>query len=110
MFSRLGTRRSGTRQYDLELGELARLRIYFDRTAMLLHDDVVTERKAETGPFTGGLRRKEGVEQLVSYLSRDAGAVVPYPDLHAVTEVFGRCGQSGLISIAVRLGLPLRRG
>ena len=56
MFSGLGNRRSGTRQYNRELGELARLRVDLNRTAMLLDDDVVTEGKAETGSFARGLR------------------------------------------------------
>src|SRR6266404_3152839 len=40
---------------------------------------------------------------------RNAGAAVTDPDLHAVAEVFGRSSEGGLITIAIDLGLTLRR-
>jgi transposase len=57
---------------------------------MLLDNDVVTDREAEPGAFPGGLGREEGIEHLVFYLGRNAGAVVANPDLHPVAEIFCR--------------------
>ena len=56
---------------------------------MLLDDDVVTDREAEPGAFSGRLRREERIEDLLFHLGWNAGAVVADPDLHAVAKVFG---------------------
>ena len=61
-FSRLAKGHTCARQHDPKLGELAGLSVDFYRPAMLLDDDVVADRKAEPGPFTGRLGRKERVE------------------------------------------------
>ena len=55
--------------------------------AVLLHDDVVTHRKAESGAFARRLGGEERIEHLVPDLGRNAGAVVADPDLDAVAEV-----------------------
>src|SRR4051812_6823928 len=67
-------------QADRELGAGARFALDRDCPSVLLGHDVVADRQAETGPFAGRLRRKERLEQLVSDLGRDAGAVVAHRD------------------------------
>ena len=44
------------------------LRIDLDRAAMLLDDDVLTDRKAEASTFSSWLGREERIEPLVSAL------------------------------------------
>jgi len=72
---------------------------------MLLDDDVITQRKAEAGSLAGGLRRKERIEHLVLHLGRNAGAVIAYPDLYAVAEVFGLCREGRFVAF-VALCVP----
>ena len=54
---------------------------------MLLDDDVVTDREAEPGAFSGRLRREERIEDLLFHLGRNAGAVVTDADFHTVAKV-----------------------
>src|SRR5262245_35174694 len=82
------------REDDGELGELPRLRVDVDRAAMLLHHDVVAQRKAQARALAGGLRGEEGREHLVLDLVRDADAVVADPDLDLVAEI-ARRGRQG---------------
>ena len=104
-FSRLDKGRPRSRQNDPEFGELAGLRIDLYRPAMLLDDDVVTNGQAEPSPFTGRLCREERVEQLLLYLGRNPGAVVAYPDFHAVAEILGRGGKRRLIVASIASAL-----
>ncbi len=76
---------------------------------MLLDDNVVAQRETKTRSFASGLRRKEGMEHLFLHVGRNADAAVTDPDLHAVAEVFGCGSKGGLITIAIDLGLTLRR-
>ena len=71
---------------------------------MLLHDDVMADREAETGTLASRLCRKERIEQLFPDLGRNAGAVVTYRDLHMITKVAG-CGRKGRLVITV---VPMR--
>jgi hypothetical protein len=98
------------RQNDPKFGEFAGLRIDLNRPTMLLDDDVVTDRQAQPSPFTGGLCRKERVEQLLLHLGRDAGAVVAYPDFDAVAEALGRGNQCGLVIAPIGFHFALGRG
>src|SRR6516164_9099324 len=84
-----------SRQTDCELGKCARLTLHRDRAAVLLRDDVVADRQAEAGAFAGRLRREERLEQLVSDLRRDAGAVVTYPDFDRIISLTGCHGEHG---------------
>ena len=65
---------------------------------MLLHDDVVAERKAEARALPGGLGREEWVEHFFSDLRRYSGPVVAYPNLHVIPEASRRGGESWFIS------------
>src|SRR5262245_43252394 len=47
------------RQNHPDFGELARLSVHLDGAAMLLDDNVVTDREAKAGAFSGRLCRKE---------------------------------------------------
>ena len=76
---------------------------------MLLDDDVVTNGQAKPRPFSGGLGRKERIEQLLLHLGRNAGAVVADPDFDAVAEVLGRGSKRGLVVASIRFRFALRR-
>jgi hypothetical protein len=82
--TRFGREHSRPRQGDLKLGELARLGIDFNRPAVLLDDDIVTNREAKASAFSGWLGRKERIENLLFYVGRNASAVVADPDFHTV--------------------------
>ena len=97
------------RQNDPKLGELARLRVDLNRPAMLLDDDVVTDREAKPGAFSGRLGRKERVEHLFLHLGRNAGAVVADPDLHTVAKVLRGGSQGRLVVAAIGFRLALGR-
>ena len=76
---------------------------------MLLDDDVVTDREAKPGSFTGRLGRKERVEDFFLHLRRNAGAVVADPDLHTVAEVFGGRSQGRLVVASIGFRFALGR-
>ena len=97
----------GARQNDPNFGELAGLCVDLNRPAMLLDDDVVTDRQPKPRTLAGGLGREEGVEYLFLHLGRNAGAVVADVDLHAVAEAARRGGQSRLETFAVACALRL---
>ena len=61
---RISNEYSSAGQNNPDFGELARLRIDFNCARMLLDDDVVADGEPHAGPFSGGLRREEGVEHL----------------------------------------------
>src|ERR1019366_6575316 len=75
---------------------------------MLLDDDIIAQRKAETSSLAGGLRRKERIEHLFLYLGRNAGAVVANPDFDGVAEVLGGGGKRGLVAASIRFRFALR--
>src|SRR5689334_25071054 len=77
----------GAGQANRELGEFAEGTVDPDRTAMLLGDDIVADRQAETGAFAGWLGREERLEQFFALFGRNARAVVAHPDLDRVAEV-----------------------
>ena len=60
----------------LKLGKFTGLSIDLDRPAMLLDDDVVTDRQAKTGAFPGRFGGEERIEHLFLHLGRNAGAVI----------------------------------
>src|ERR1700681_1987310 len=107
MFSRLGNSRGTTRQDNPEFRELAGLCIDIYRPVMLLDDDVVTDGKAQSSPFTGRLRREERVEHLFLHLGGYAGAVVADFDLDAVAEILCRGSKSWLVITPIYRSLSL---
>src|SRR6516225_9441538 len=97
----------GTRQADREFGEFAGFAVDRDGAAMLLRDDVVADREAETGALTGRLGREERLKQLVPDFGRDAGAVVAHPDLDRLAQIAGRHLEGRAIAgLAVAAGTP----
>ena len=76
---------------------------------MLLHDDVVTDREAKPGAFSGGLRREERIKHLYLHVRRNTDAVIADADLHAVAEVLGRRCQGRLVVAAIHFHLMLGR-
>jgi hypothetical protein len=82
-----------SRQYDLELCENSRLRLYIDATAVLLHDDVVAHRQAKPGTFARGLSREERIEYFRFGFFRDASPIIPNTDFNLVSEVLRRSGK-----------------
>src|SRR6476620_11869999 len=63
---------------------------------MRLRDDVVGDRQAKPGAFTRWLGREERLEQLVSDISGDPGAVVAHMDFHPVSDLLRGDLQRGL--------------
>src|SRR5215510_8702790 len=86
-------KRALARQDDPDLGECTGLAVDLDRSGVLLDHDVVADGEAEAGAFAGRLGGEEGVEHLLPYLGRNAGAVVADADLHAIAQAFRRSGQ-----------------
>src|SRR3974390_363824 len=97
------------RKDDFDLGELAQPGINLDRTGVLLDDDVMADGEAKPGTFPGWFGCEEWIEHFFPYVGRNARAVVAYPDLHAVTEIPGGCGNDGFIGIVSDRCLTLRR-
>ena len=67
------------------------LLVDLDRSGMLLHDNVMAERKAEARAFSSGLCREERIEHLFPHLRGDTGAVVADPDFHTVGDATFCC-------------------
>src|SRR5689334_5429244 len=86
----------GARQHHDKLCEIAGLGRNIDRSAMLLDDDVVSHRKAETRPLAGRLGGEERVEHLLLHLGRDSGPVVADANFHGASEISGRGPQRRL--------------
>jgi hypothetical protein len=84
IYSSAGNGGRRTRQNNPDFREFAGLRIDLDRAAVLLDDDVVTNRKAEASTFSGWLSREEWIEHLLLYVGRNTAAVVVDPDFNAV--------------------------
>ena len=76
---------------------------------MLLDDDVMSNGQAEAGALSGGFSREEGIEHFLLHLGWDAGAVVAYPDLYPVPQVFRSRYQLRLEVIIRRLYLTFSR-
>ena len=89
------------RQNNFDLCELAGLRIDLNRPAMLLDDDVVTDGEAKPGAFSGGLGRKERIEDLFLHLGWNAGAIVTDRYFNPVAEAFRPGGKRRLVVAAV---------
>src|SRR5262249_46335082 len=77
---------------------------------MLLDDDVMTERKAEPGPFSCRFGREEGVEYLLSDLRWNPGTVIADCDFDLFADVFRCCRKRRLVVAAVRLRFALGSG
>src|SRR5262249_40000874 len=99
-----------TRQHDFKFGELTGLRIDVDRPAMLLDDDIVTNRQAQARAFSGWFSREKGIEHLLLYLGRNARSVIANRDLNFVAKVLCRGSEGWLIAFAGGLLLTLSRG
>src|SRR3954464_829720 len=78
------------RQADRELGVGVLFTCHLDRAAMLLRDDVVADRQAQTSAFACRLGREERLKELVPDLARDASAVVAHSHFDCLTEI-ARC-------------------
>src|SRR5262245_418015 len=70
---------------------------------MLLDDNVVTDREAKAGAFSGRLCRKERIEHLFSHLGWDARLVIPNRDFHSISKASCRGRKGWLIGIAIDL-------
>src|SRR5215470_11141627 len=68
---------------------------------MLLHNDVVTDRKPKPGSFSGGLRCEERVEHLFFYFGWNTRAIIPNPDFHTIAKAAGRGRKGWFIAIAI---------
>src|SRR5262245_2129715 len=86
---------SRARQYNPDLGELARLCIDFDCARMLLDDDVVTDCKARAGTLSGWFGREERIEHLVFHIWRNPSAVIADADFHPITKVLVEAASTG---------------
>ena len=75
------------RQANGENGELTHKAIDLDRAAMLLCHDIVADRETKAGSLSGRFGRKERLEQFVSDLGRDAGAIVPHLHFDRIAEL-----------------------
>jgi hypothetical protein len=93
----------GTRQNNADLGVLFGLAIDPYRPRMLFDDDVVADGQAKASALSGWFGREEGIEHLLLYVRRNAGAVVANPDLYAVAKVLSGRRKSGLVAFAVIL-------
>src|SRR5215472_3211084 len=82
-------------QANRELGERPRPALDGDCAAVLLRDDVIADREAQSRALAGGLGREERLEQLVPDLGWDAGAVVPYPHLDDIPILTCGHGEDG---------------
>src|SRR5690349_25092878 len=71
------------RQGNDELGELAELGLNVNPAAVLLYNDVMSHREAESCPFPGRFSGEERIEDLLSDLRWDAGTVVPDADFRS---------------------------
>ena len=76
---------------------------------MLLDDNVVTDRQAKAGAFSGRLGGKERIEHLFSDLGWYAGPVIPNTDFHTISKASCRGRKGWLIDIAIGLAFALCR-
>src|SRR5215813_3977722 len=66
---------------------------------MLLDDDVMTDREAQSSPLSGGLGREERIENSLLHVGRNAAAVVANSDLHLVSKIFCRCQKCRFVAV-----------
>ena len=57
---------------------------------MLLDNNIMADREAKTGAFSGRFGREKRVEHFFFHVRRDASAVVTNTDFHTIAKVFGR--------------------
>src|SRR5262245_26717554 len=88
-------------KHNSDLGVLAGLGVDLYRTLMLLDDDVVSDGQAKAGTLTRRFCREEGIEHLLLYLGRNAGAVIANSDLNFVAKVLCHRHYGWLIAIAI---------
>src|SRR6185369_8492077 len=98
----LGQRSADARKNDPEFGELTGPGVDLDRSAVLLHDNVVTEGKPEPRPFTGRLGGEKRIEYFFFHVRRHAGAIVADANLDAVPQILCRRHECWLVAIAAR--------
>ncbi len=103
----LRERSAGARKNDPEFGELAGPRVDLDRSAVLLHDNVVTEGKPKPCPLAGRLGREKRIEYLFLHVRRNAGAIVTNADFDTIAEAARRSDKHRLEVLA---GLCLALG
>src|SRR5262249_45672358 len=84
-----GRQHSRARQDDPDFGELAGLGVHFDRAAVLLDHDVVTDGEPKTGAFSSWFRGEERVEHFFFDFRRNAAAVVANCYLDTIAQVLG---------------------
>jgi len=99
----------GARQNHPDFRKLARLRIDFDRAAMLLDDNVVTDGEPKPGALSGRFRREEWIEHLLLHVRQNTGTVVADSDFDVVTQVLSRGNESGLVVVSLRIRFTLHR-
>src|ERR1700760_2062126 len=75
------------RQRNPELGKAAGFGLDVDAAAVLLDDDVVTDRQAQARALAGRLGREERVEHLFLDLGCNAGPVIANTDFNLFAEV-----------------------
>ena len=80
----------GTRQVDCELCKVALSAVDRDRAAMLLRDNVITDREPEPRTLASRLRREERLEQLVAKFGCNPNTIVAHPDLDRVAKILCR--------------------
>ena len=97
------------RQNNSYLGALTRFCIDLNCARVLLHDDIVTDRKAKTGAFSRRLGREERLEHLFFYVRHDADAVIANTDLHTIAKVSGRGRESRRVASTIGLRSALGR-
>src|SRR5262249_25567086 len=76
---------------------------------VLLDDDVVADREAQSCALTRGFGGEERVEHPLPHLRRNAAAIVANPDFNAVPEVFRRSRQRGFVTAGSSLCLAFCR-
>jgi len=74
---------------------------------MLLDDNVMTDRQAQSSPFSGRFGRKEGIENSILYVGRNAIAVIADSNFYPVAEVLCRRRKGRFVSIVSGLSFSL---
>jgi hypothetical protein len=75
------------RQKNPELSKRANLAIDLNRAAVLLGHNLVADREPKSSALSGRFGSHEGLEELISDLWRNAGAIIPYPDLDGLAQI-----------------------
>src|SRR5579871_511741 len=93
------------RQCNDELGKCAGFSLDVDPAAMLLDNNVMRHRKAESCSFPGRFGGEEGIEHLLSYFGRNPAAIVANSDFDCPAEVFRRRAEDWLKGFLAGLDL-----